>query len=130
MAKDKAKGTGIPAEFSAWKRQQVANLIAKVGCDLETAIAMVSAMDEPKATGGKEQTPTVRAGQSGTVCVYGLGRFPIAVYPEQWRKIFNGLKDEILALCAEAEKDSPKWKAAVEKAKADSAAKEAKRAAK
>ena len=40
--------------------------------------------------------------------VYGLGRFPVTLYPEQWERLL-GMSDEIKAFIAE-NRDRLKWK--------------------
>ena len=37
-----------------------------------------------------------KVSEKGGLSVYGLGRFPVTLYKEQWRKLL-GLKDDILA---------------------------------
>lgn len=32
---------------------------------------------------------TLKIGQSGTVCLYGMGRFPVALYKGQWEKLLD-----------------------------------------
>lgn len=34
---------------------------------------------------------TMKVGQSGGVSVYGLGRFPVTLYKEQWQRLFGAI---------------------------------------
>lgn len=38
---------------------------------------------------------SLRVSEKGALSVYGLGRFPVTLYKEQWRKLLE-LKDDIL----------------------------------
>jgi hypothetical protein len=43
-----------------------------------------------------------KVSQKGAVSVYGLGRFPVTLYKEQWERLL-GRKDDILEFIAENE---------------------------
>ena len=43
---------------------------------------------------------SVRVSEKGAVSVYGLGRFPVTLYKEQWLRLLD-MKDEILAFIKE-----------------------------
>ena len=43
---------------------------------------------------------TMKVSEKGAVSVYGLGRFPVTLYQEQWQKLL-ALADEIKAFIAE-----------------------------
>jgi hypothetical protein len=45
---------------------------------------------------------SLKVSEKGGVSVYGLGRFPITLYKEQWRKLLE-MSDEILRFIAENE---------------------------
>ena len=45
---------------------------------------------------------SIRVSEKGGVSVYGLGRFPVTLYKEQWLKLL-GMADEIAAFIAENE---------------------------
>lgn len=45
---------------------------------------------------------TLKVSEKGGVSVYGLGRFPVTLYKEQWAKLLE-LADEIRAFIAEHE---------------------------
>lgn len=66
-----------------------------------------------KATAGRRGS--LKISEKGGVSVYGLGRFPVTLYPEQWERLLS-MADEIRAFIAE-NRDRLKWKA--EQASAD-----------
>ncbi len=39
---------------------------------------------------------SMKVSQKGALSVYGLGRFPVTLYKEQWRKLLD-MKEDILA---------------------------------
>jgi hypothetical protein len=45
---------------------------------------------------------SLRVSEKGAVSVYGLGRFPVTLYKEQWMKLLE-MKDEIRAFIREHE---------------------------
>ena len=48
---------------------------------------------EKKAEGRKRGTLDFRVGEKGGVSVYGLGRFPVTLYYEQWIRLLDASKD-------------------------------------
>jgi hypothetical protein len=46
---------------------------------------------------------TLRVSEKGGVSVYGLGRFPVTLYKEQWMKLL-GMADDIRAFIRDNEK--------------------------
>jgi hypothetical protein len=44
----------------------------------------------------------MKVSEKGAVSVYGMGRFPVTLYKEQWLKLLN-MSDEIRAFIAENE---------------------------
>lgn len=43
---------------------------------------------------------TLKIGDKGGISVYGLGRFPVTLYAEQWERLLaDGSRAEILAAC-------------------------------
>jgi len=52
-----------------------------------------------KARGGSRQ---LRVSEKGAVSVYGLGRFPVTLYKEQWLRLLD-MADEIRAFIREHE---------------------------
>lgn len=50
----------------------------------------------------KQKKITFKVGQKGGVSVYGLGRFPVTLYAEQWKKLLDQ-KDYLLRFIEEHE---------------------------
>jgi hypothetical protein len=48
---------------------------------------------EKKAEGRKKGTLEFRVGEKGGVSVYGLGRFPVTLYYEQWIRLLDVSQD-------------------------------------
>jgi hypothetical protein len=48
---------------------------------------------EKKAEGRKKGALEFRVGEKGGVSVYGLGRFPVTLYYEQWVRLLDAAKD-------------------------------------
>jgi hypothetical protein len=48
---------------------------------------------EKKAEGRKKGQLEFRVGEKGGVSVYGLGRFPVTLYYEQWVRLLDAGKD-------------------------------------
>jgi hypothetical protein len=47
-------------------------------------------------------TPSLKVSEKGGVSVYGLGRFPVTLYKEQWRKLLD-MADDIRAFIKQNE---------------------------
>ena len=61
--------------------------------ELERLRAENEALKQTKRTGAV----SMKVSEKGAVSVYGLGRFPVTLYKEQWRRIL-GMAPEIEAL--------------------------------
>ena len=48
---------------------------------------------EKKAEGRRKGALEFRVGEKGGVSVYGLGRFPVTLYYEQWTRLLDSAKD-------------------------------------
>ncbi|HEX8871952.1 MAG TPA: hypothetical protein VF758_04255 [Candidatus Acidoferrum sp.] len=48
---------------------------------------------EKKAEGRKKGALEFRVGEKGGVSVYGLGRFPVTLYYEQWVRLLDAAND-------------------------------------
>jgi hypothetical protein len=48
---------------------------------------------EKKVEGRKRGALDFRVGEKGGVSVYGLGRFPVTLYYEQWIRLLDAAKD-------------------------------------
>jgi hypothetical protein len=54
--------------------------------DLKTELERLRAENEALKKPGRGQL-SVRVSEKGAVSVYGLGRFPVTLYKEQWEKL-------------------------------------------
>jgi hypothetical protein len=69
--------------------------------DLKAELERLRAENE--ALRAKVSRPTsIRVSEKGGVSVYGLGRFPVTLYKEQWLKLLS-MADEIKKFIAENE---------------------------
>jgi hypothetical protein len=69
--------------------------------DLRTELERLRAENE--ALKAKVTRPTsIRVSQKGALSVYGLGRFPVTLYKEQWLKLLS-MADDIKQFIAENE---------------------------
>lgn len=74
-----------------------------VQAELARLRAENEALKKTRATPG-----SMKVSEKGAVSVYGLGRFPVTLYQEQWLKLL-GMTDDIKAFI-EANKDKLKLK--------------------
>jgi hypothetical protein len=69
--------------------------------DLQAELERLKAENEVlKARGGR--SVALRVSEKGGVSVYGLGRFPVTLYKEQWLKLLD-MADDIRTFIAENE---------------------------
>jgi len=61
--------------------------------DLKAELERLRAENEALKRPGRGQL-SIRVSEKGGVSVYGLGRFPVTLYKEQWDKLLNA-SDEI-----------------------------------
>ncbi|MHB8575407.1 MAG: hypothetical protein ACYDCQ_08750 [Dehalococcoidia bacterium] len=74
--------------------------------DLQAELARLRQENETlKAT---KRAESIRVSEKGGVSVYGLGRFPVTLYPEQWERLV-GMGDEIRTFIQE-NRSRLKWK--------------------
>jgi hypothetical protein len=73
----------------------------------EELLARVTELEKQVAA-KKPGTLTFKVGDKGGVSVYGLGRFPVTLYYEQWTKLLDAGED--LRAFLEANKSSLKLK--------------------
>ena len=66
--------------------------------DLRAELERLRAENETLKRGAKRAT-SIRVSEKGGVSVYGLGRFPVTLYKEQWLKLL-AMADEIRAFIA------------------------------
>ena len=55
--------------------------------------ARLSDLEKQVETKTKSGVMQFRVSEKGGVSVYGLGRFPVTLYYEQWTKLLNGVPD-------------------------------------
>jgi hypothetical protein len=80
---------------------------------MATAEELQAELEKLRAENEKLKAANKRAGslkisEKGGVSVYGLGRFPVTLYPEQWERLL-GMTDQIRDFIEE-NKDQLKWK--------------------
>lgn len=68
--------------------------------DLKAEIERLKAENEALKTGPKRGALSLRISEKGALSVYGLGRFPVTLYKEQWIKLL-GIADEIKSFIEE-----------------------------
>lgn len=62
--------------------------------DLKVELERLRAENEALKMGPKRGALSLRISEKGALSVYGLGRFPVTLYKEQWTKLL-GFADEI-----------------------------------
>ena len=67
--------------------------------DLQAEIARLQA-ENNRLKGRSERDITLKVSEKGALSVYGLGRFPVTLYKEQWRRVL-GMASEIEAYIQE-----------------------------
>jgi hypothetical protein len=73
--------------------------------DVDALLARIAELEQQVARKG---TLTLKVSEKGALSIYGMGRFPVSLYREQWERLIAA-KDEILAFIeANAEKLSVK----------------------
>jgi hypothetical protein len=63
--------------------------------DLQAELERLKAENE-RLKAGRGRTTGLKVSEKGGVSVYGLGRFPVTLYKEQWTKLLD-MADEIRA---------------------------------
>ena len=66
--------------------------------DLQAEVARLKAENE-RLKGGQARV-SLKVGAKGGVSLYGLGRFPVTLYKEQWTRLLN-MADDIRAFIKE-----------------------------
>jgi hypothetical protein len=74
--------------------------------DLKAELARLQAENEALKNRGAKAV-SIKVSEKGGVSVYGLGRFPVTLYKEQWLRLLD-MRDDIRAFIQENE---PKLKA-------------------
>ena len=62
--------------------------------DLQAELERLRAENEALKQGGRPGSVKLKVSEKGAVSVYGLGRFPVTLYQEQWLKLL-AMADEI-----------------------------------
>jgi hypothetical protein len=69
--------------------------------DLKAEIERLKAENEAlKKKPGRGGALTMKVSEKGALSVYGMGRFPVTLYKEQWLKLL-GIADEIKSFISE-----------------------------
>jgi hypothetical protein len=68
--------------------------------DLQAEIARLRAENEKLKKPATRGQMSLKVSEKGGLSVYGLGRFPVTLYREQWEKLL-GMADEIRAFIQE-----------------------------
>lgn len=67
--------------------------------DVQTELARLRAENEALRQ-RRTSAVSMKVSEKGAVSVYGLGRFPVTLYQEQWQKLL-GMAEDIKAFIAE-----------------------------
>jgi hypothetical protein len=76
--------------------------------DMQKELERLRAENEALKASRRAGTLTFKVSEKGGVSVYGLGRFPVTLYQEQWEKLL-GMTEELRAFIA-ANRDQLKRK--------------------
>ena len=71
--------------------------------DLKAQLEQLKAENE-RLKSQRGRSASLKVSEKGGVSVYGLGRFPVTLYKEQWTKLLD-MADEIRAFIKENEAD-------------------------
>jgi hypothetical protein len=70
--------------------------------DLKDELERLRKENETLKRGASSSGVRMKVSEKGAVSVYGMGRFPVTLYKEQWLKLLD-MSDEIRAFIAENE---------------------------
>ena len=72
--------------------------------DLQAELERLRAENERLKKSGRGGKLAMKVSEKGAVSVYGMGRFPVTLYKEQWRRLLD-MADEIRAFIREHESE-------------------------
>ena len=75
--------------------------------DLRAEIERLTAENEALKQRKPERSLQLKVSQKGAVSLYGLGRFPVTLYKEQWERVL-GMAGEIRAFLVEHDEELKK----------------------
>jgi hypothetical protein len=88
-----AKGRLNPMErITTMANTQITKTNGKVLPDLTAALARIAEL-EAKLNASRNKTLTLKIGEKGALSVYGLQRFPVTLYRQQWERLFAFVPD-------------------------------------
>lgn len=61
--------------------------------DLKAELERLKAENANLKKANKPKELTLKVSQKGAVSLYGMGRFPVTLYKEQWLKVLNKAED-------------------------------------
>ena len=76
------------------EREQPARILKMSDKDLQAELERLRAENEALKQGKRSGSVMLKVSEKGAVSVYGLGRFPVTLYQEQWLKLL-AMADEI-----------------------------------
>ncbi|MGZ3723466.1 MAG: hypothetical protein ACXVA9_11075 [Bdellovibrionales bacterium] len=68
--------------------------------DLKAEVARLKAENEALKKPSARGTLSMKVSEKGALSIYGMGRFPVTLYKEQWLKLL-GIADEIKKFISE-----------------------------
>ena len=72
---------------------------------LEAQLAALKAENEAlKAAKGAQRKMSIKIGEKGGLCVYGLGRYPVSLYRGQWERLIAFIPEVSAFIAANADK--------------------------
>mgnify|MGYP001588057955 CR=1 FL=1 len=75
------------------------------------ALARIAELEAKLAEANKPRSLSIKIGPSGTVCVYGMGRYPTSLYGTQWARLAEFMPTILAFLRANPQTMTPKGEA-------------------
>jgi hypothetical protein len=79
-----------------WPGSTAARLLIEIAMDDDERAELDRLRTENERLKRSQSRGTIRVSEKGGVSVYGLGRFPVTLYKEQWAKLLD-MADDIRA---------------------------------